>query len=98
MLSPPIINGQSTAATRPAFLHELRRAGVDRVFLCPGNPFGDEVRLKAEMALLTENINSVFKGYSAEIDRFAEFQSIIKLLKKADKVNIFRSCQRSLSS
>lgn len=57
MLSLPIINGQSTAATRPAFLHELRRAGVDRVFICPGNPFGDEERIRTEMALLTENIN-----------------------------------------
>lgn len=57
MLSLPIINAQSTAETRPAFLHELRRAGVDRVFICPDNPFGDEKRLETEMSLLTENIN-----------------------------------------
>lgn len=57
MLSLPLINGQSTPETRPAFLHELRRAGVDRVFICPGNPFGNEEKLAAEMALLTENIN-----------------------------------------
>ncbi len=57
MLSLPLINGQSTPATRPAFLHELRRAGIERVFICPGNPFGDEKKLDAEMALLTENIN-----------------------------------------
>ena len=64
MLSLPIINGQSTAKTRPAFLHELRRAGVDRVFICPGNPFGNEERLRTEMALLTENINSVGDKHS----------------------------------
>lgn len=57
MLSLPLINGQSTAKTRPAFLHELRRAEIDRVFICPGNPFGNERQLDAEMALLTENIN-----------------------------------------
>ena len=44
MLSLPLINGQSTPATRPAFLHELRRAGIERVFICPGNPFGDETQ------------------------------------------------------
>ncbi len=57
MLSLPIINTQSTPETRPAFLHELRRAGADRVFICPGNPFGDEQQLDATMSLLTENLN-----------------------------------------
>ena len=56
MLSLPIINTQSTAETRPAFVHEMRRAGVDRVFIFCDNPFGDEKQLGFLMNLLAENL------------------------------------------
>lgn len=56
MLSIPIINTQSTAETRPAFVHELRRAGADRVFIFCDNPFGDEKQLDSLMTLLGENL------------------------------------------
>lgn len=56
MLSLPIINTQSTAETRPAFVHEMRRAGVDRVFVFCDNPFGDEKQLDFLMDLLAENL------------------------------------------
>ncbi len=56
MLSLPIINTQSTAETRPAFVHEMRRAGVDRVFVFCDNPFGDEKQLDFLMDLLKENL------------------------------------------
>ncbi len=56
MLSMPIINTQSTVLTRPAFVHELRRAGADRVFVFCDNPFGDEKELDFLMNLLAENL------------------------------------------
>ncbi len=56
MLSIPIINGKSTAETRPVYLSELRRAGADRVFLFVPNPFGNKAELECEMTMLRENI------------------------------------------
>lgn len=56
MLSIPVINSMATEKTRPDYVNELRRAGADRVFICPSNPFGAEPELTHEMELLKENL------------------------------------------
>lgn len=56
MLGIPIINRKSTKETREDYLHELKRAGADRVFLCPSNPFGRQPELDNEISHLAENI------------------------------------------
>ena len=56
MISIPIINERSTAETRPAYLAWLKKAGADRVFVCPGNPYGDKEKLEAIRKQLAENI------------------------------------------
>ncbi len=56
MISIPIINERSTAETRPSYLAWLKKAGADRVFVCPGNPYGDRKKLEAIRERLAENI------------------------------------------
>lgn len=56
MLSIPIMNDMVTPKTRTDYLDELHRAGADRVFLCPENPFGGEPELTDEMTRLRENL------------------------------------------
>ena len=56
MISIPIMNHISTAETRPKYLRWLITAGAKRVFVCPGNPYGDTEKLKAITAQLAENI------------------------------------------
>ena len=56
MISIPLMNRLSTAETRPKYLAWLKRAGAGRVFVCPGNPFGDGEQLEAIRRQLSENI------------------------------------------
>ena len=56
MLAVPIINGKSTKETREDYLHELKRAGADRVFLCPSNPFGRQPEHDNIIVRLAENV------------------------------------------
>lgn len=56
MLSIPIINEMSTKNTRKDYADELRRAGADRVFIAPENPFGQEPDITHIIDLLRENI------------------------------------------
>ncbi len=56
MISVPLMNALSNKENRPIYLAELRKAGADRVFVCPENPFGDRARLGAIMEQLSENI------------------------------------------
>lgn len=56
MLSIPLMNHTSTARTRPIYLSWLQQARADRVFLCPGNPYGDTEQLAEIQRTLAENI------------------------------------------
>jgi len=56
MISIPLMNHKSTAENRPGYLAWLREAGAERVFVCPGNPYGDTEKLQAITAQLAENI------------------------------------------
>lgn len=56
MISIPIMNSISTAETRPKYLKWLITAGAERVFVCPGNPYGDTEKLAAIKKQLAENI------------------------------------------
>lgn len=55
-LSMPLLNSTSTPETRPLFISELKRAGADRVFICPGSSYADDGERRAIIAQLKENI------------------------------------------
>ncbi|MBR4961072.1 MAG: hypothetical protein IKY52_09265 [Clostridia bacterium] len=56
MISIPLMNHKSTAENRPKYLAWLRAAGAERVFVCPGNPYGDTEKLAEIQKQLAENI------------------------------------------